>query len=39
MCFVSSGPDGSFGDLHHYASASDRVPAEDNVYSYPVQPP
>ncbi len=39
MCFVSSGPDGSFGDLHPYASPKEHLPVEDNVYSYPVQPP
>jgi hypothetical protein len=39
MCFVSAGPDGSFGDLHPYAPPQEHQHAEDNLYSYPVQPP
>ncbi len=39
MCFVSAGPDGSFGDLDPGAPPSEAALAEDNVYSYPVQPP
>jgi hypothetical protein len=34
ICFVSAGPDGSFGDLTAPPDTDDFVSAEDNVYSY-----
>ena len=40
MCFVSSGPDGRFGDLHQDALPPEEAQyARDNLYSYPIKPP